>query len=247
MKIILSTSTLQGYSLDRTFSVAKKAGFEGIDLKVDVTNFDSYDAHYLNELSKRHDIKINSLEAPDRYSENDVEKLVKLAKAVETKIIVVSAPSLLSFSLTNWLKNEVPKIRRKENISIALENAKDETYLGIIPKHAMNNVYEMKKFRHASIDVSLLFERGSDIIHTYNNLKDFLVHIHISNARRGKLYCNLNDGSLPIESLLAKLKSSDYLGGLSLKISPKEFDLKDEEKVIIQLKEQIAFCNKYTK
>lgn len=245
MKILLSTTTLQGYSLDRIFEVAKLAGFEGIDLKVESGNFDSYDAPYLKTLMERHQIKVFSIEAPDRYTENDVEKLVELAKKLETRVIVVSAPSLLSFSLTNWLKKEVPKIRRKENISIALENAKDETYLGVIPKHAMNNIYEMKKFKHASIDLSLLFERGSDIINTYNNLKDFLVHIHISNARRGKLYSDLKDGNLPIESLLSKLQTSDYLGGLSIKISPKEFELRSQDKVVQKLKEQIDFCKKY--
>lgn len=245
MKLVLSTASLEGYGLDRIFSVAKQAGFEGLDLKVVPANFDSHDADYLTTLIKRHDLNITSLEAPDHYSESDVEKLILVAKSINTKVIVVSAPSLLSFSLTGWLKKEVPKIRRKENISIALENAKDETYLGIIPKHAMNNLYEMKKFKHASIDVSLLFERGSDIIHTFNNLKDFLVHIHISNARRGKLYCGLQDGSLPIESLLSKLKSSDFLGSVSLKINPKEFDLKEEKKVIAALKNQIEFCLKY--
>ena len=218
-----------------------------MDIKVEYGNYDTYDSDYVNELVKKHSLPVNAIEAPDTYTQKDIEKLIKFAKEISCKIIVVSAPSLLSFSLTKWLKKEVPKIRRKENISIALENAKDETYLGIIPKKAMNNILEMKKFKHACIDISLLADRGSDIIRTYNNLKDFLVHVHISNSTKKEQYARLKSGTLPVESLLSKLKDNNYLGAISIKVSPKEFELKDKEEVVKGLKEELEFCNKYVK
>jgi sugar phosphate isomerase/epimerase len=64
--LLLSTRSLSGHGLDKVFALAKSAGCDGIDLSVDFTLFDTVDAMYLLELSKRHELPIVSVTAPAR-------------------------------------------------------------------------------------------------------------------------------------------------------------------------------------
>jgi sugar phosphate isomerase/epimerase len=143
------------------------------------------------------------------------------------------------------LKNTVPKIRAKESISIALENAPADLILGIIPKHAMNNIVEMKKFKHACIDTTRIATKRQDLMRVYKSLAKYLVHIHLSNVKGSKGYYLPDDGILPLESFLTKLKQDKFPGTVSMKINPKFLDAGDDEKLLKHLKEMKEYYDKY--
>jgi hypothetical protein len=54
-------------------------------------------------------------------------------------------------------------------------------------------------------------------------------------------------GILPLESFLAKLKSTDYKGAISLKVKPEYLEAGNDKAVLKNLKECLAFCEKYFK
>jgi len=243
--IALSTDSLQGYGLNRIFKFTKDAEFNGIDLVIDPKNYDSQNADYIKELSNKYKIPVISIQTPPNSNPKKVEKAIEIAKKLNCKIIVIQPPKLFEFKYISWLKKEIPKIRQKENISIALENAPSSTFLGIIPDHAMNNLSALRDFKHVCLDTSRIAQKEQDIIRIYRALHKYVVHIHLSNVKGSKLYCLPEKGILPLESLLSKMKQEDYPGAFSIKVNPKELKAGDDEKVIQTLKNTKKFYEKF--
>lgn len=239
--ITLSTDSLKGYGLNRIFKFVKDAGYDGVDLYIDPRDFDTQDTAYVKSLMDEYKIPVPTLQTGVKATANDIVAAVEMAKELGAKVIVVQPPQMFNFKFTKWLTNEVPKIRQRENISIALENAPNETFLGIIPEHALNNLNELRKFKHAALDTTRVAENKEDLIRTFGMLKKFLVHVHISNTRKGKGYSMPDEGILPLESFLTKLKQEGYRGAVSFKIHPKFLMAGNDEKVL----KNLAECKKF--
>lgn len=243
--LALSTSSLKGYGLNRMFEMIKEAGYDGVDLAIDPRNFDTQKTDYIAELSKKYSIPVLAIQAPPHASPKKIQELVDMAKVLGTKIIVIQPPKIFEFKYIQWLKNEIPKIRQRENISIALENAPSGTFFGIIPEHAMGNILDLKKFKHACLDTTRVAQKREDLIRVYKVLKKYLVHIHLSNVKAGTPYHLPEKGILPVESFLAKLKQDNFPGAVSLKINPKFLDAGSDAKVMKALKDQKLFFDTY--
>jgi len=247
MKIALSTDSLKGYGLSRIFDFAKELGFNGIDLVMNKKDFDTLDPDYVAKLSKETNMPVVAVQALDNSKQKDIEAAIEMAKKLGSRVIIVQAPKIMDRKYADWLKKEVPNIRKKENISIALENAANKMWLGFIPERAMNNLRELKKFKHACLDTSRVAEKKEDLMYTYGSLQKFLVHVHISNFHRTKGYQMLTKGTIPLESFLSKLAVDGFKGAVSLKVAPKYLQVKDKEKLKKNLEENIEFIKKYMK
>jgi sugar phosphate isomerase/epimerase len=243
--LLLWTESLKGYGLDRIFELTKKAEYSGVDLAVNFDQFDTYNPEYLNSIKEKHNLSIHSISAPDQLSSSKINELINLAKKVGAKILIIQPPKFHERKLANWIKKEIPKIREKEEISIALENSSPGTIFGFIPERTLTNAQDMKKFKHISLDTARVAEKKQDLMRIYHDFKKFLVHIHLSNFDLSKKYMPLKEGILPLESFLAKLKQDKYPGAISIKILPKYLHAGVDEDVIKELKEIKEFYHKY--
>ncbi len=243
--IVLSTDSLRGYGLNRIFEFAKKAGYDGIDLTVDYGQFDTYNTEYIKSLIQEYGLPVHAVSAPKQIASKRIKELVKMTKEIGSKVLVLQPPRLFDFKLASWLKTEIPKLREKEFLSIALENAPAGTFLGFIPEHAMANTQELKKFKHISLDTARIGEKKQDLIRAYSAFKKFLVHVHISNVYHGKKYAPLQEGILPLESFLTKLKQDKYPGAFSIKILPKYLHAGEDERLIEELDKAKKYYEKY--
>lgn len=244
--LLLCTDSLKGYGLNRIFEFAQKAGYDGIDLAVDFGLFDTYNTEYIESLIEQYKMPVHAISAPKQIAEKRINEIVKLAKKLHTKIVVLQPPKILNFKLANWLRTEIPKLREKEQLSIALENAPAGTFLGFIPEHAMSNLNELKKFKHVALDTSRIGEQRDDLIRKYSSLRKYLVHVHLSNLHAGKKYHLLNEGILPLESFLTKLKQDGYPGALSIKIRPKLLHAgENDSEILDSLEKTKNFYQKY--
>jgi len=243
--LVLSTDSLKGYGLNRIFKMVKAAGYEGIDLALDAKNFDTQNAEYVKSLVEETGVPVVAIQTPQTASPRKIMEAVKMAKLLGTRIIVIQPPRIFDFKFAQWLKNEIPKIRQKESISIALENAPSQTFLGIIPEHAMTSVLDLKRFKHACIDTSRIAQKKDDLIRVYKALKKFLVHVHLSNVKAGKYYYLPDKGILPIESFLTKLKQDGFPGSISMKVNGKYLEGGDDDKVMKHLAEMKLFYDTY--
>src|SRR3990167_2907831 len=198
MQLALSTESLKGYGLHRIFRFAKEAGFDGVGLAMVNGDFDSLDINYVKEISAQESTPVLSIQTPAKTSKTKIEEAVEMAKMLGTRIIVIQTPKIFDRNIAKWLKTEIPKIRQKENISIALENASTKTMMGFIPEHAMASVSDLKKFKHVSLDTSRAGEKKDDLLDLYETLKPYMVHVHLSNIYKGKGYAAPENGTLPL-------------------------------------------------
>jgi len=241
----ICTDSFKGYGLNRVFEFIKNAGFDGVDLNIDIRNFDTLNTEYIKSLITQYQLPVLAISTPPTSSAKKIQEAVDMAKALGTRIIVIQPPKIFDFQYTTWLKNEIPKIRQRENISIALENAPSETFLGIIPEHSMNNVIDLKKFKHVCLDTTRVATKKEDLIRIYKTLKPFLVHVHLSNVKNGTPYALPQTGILPIESFMTKLKQDGYPGTISIKANPKFINVGDDKKVLKALGELKEFHTTY--
>lgn len=243
--LLLCTESLRGYGLNRMFELAKAAGYDGIDLSVNYGQFDTYNTDYIKKLIQEYDIPVHSISAPDQIAAKRIQDLIKMAKDIGAKVVILQPPKIHEMKLASWLKREIPKIREKEFISIALENAPAGTILGFIPERAMSNTQDMKKFKHVSLDTARIGDKKQDLMRTYAAFRKYLVHIHLSNLYKGKKYAPPQEGIMPLESFLTKLKQDKYPGAISIKILPKYLHAGDDEEVIEELKRSKKYYEKY--
>jgi sugar phosphate isomerase/epimerase len=243
--IVLHTSSLRKYGLNRIFEFAKKAGYNGIEIEVDKNDFDTQNAEYIKKLSQEFGIPVIALHAPTNGSEKSIEHVVEMAVYLQCPLVVLTPPKLTDFKLTRWLKKEVPILRKKKNIQIALTNTGGKTFLGFLPERALNNLDDLKKFGMVALDCSMTASKKQDLIRFYENLKKLIVHVYLSNVRRHKEYSLPNEGILPLESFLKKLKINKYEGAISVRVRPSELAAGDDELVVKRLKKVKEFIEEY--
>ena len=241
----ICSDSLKGYGLNRIFEIVKEAGFDGLDLNIDPRNYDTLDAEYIKSLISEHQLPVLSISTPGNANPAKIKEAIEIAKTINCKIVIIQPPKIFDFKYISWLKNEIPKLRQKENISIALENSPSDTLLGFIPSHSMNSVVELKNFKHVCLDTTRVAQKKEDLIRIYKSLKKYLVHVHLSNVKAGILYSAPESGILPLESFLTKLKQDGYPGTISFKINPKFLDLDDRKKMMKTLAKHKDFYDTY--
>ena len=246
--IALHTSSLNKYGLSRIFEFAKAAGYDGIEIGVDKNDFDTQNADYIKKLSDQFGLPIVALHSPVNGSTKSVKHVIEMAEYLNCPVVIVTPPKLLDFSFANWLKKEVPEIRKKKRIQIALVNTPGKTILGFLPERMMNNLSDLKKFGMAALDCSsAASKKWGNLMSVYERLKKLVVHVHLSNIKNHKDYALPNQGILPLESFLRKLKANDYKGAISIRVRPSELSAGDDEVVVEKLKKVKTFVDEFFK
>lgn len=243
--ISLHTSSLHKYGLNRIFAFAKDAGYDGIEVEVDKNNFDTQNAEYIRKLSDEYQLPIIALHTPLNGTQTSVEHVVDMAVYLKCPVVVITPPKLTDFKFTRWLKKEAPILRKKKHINIALANTGGKTFLGFLPEHALNNISDLRDFGMVALDCSMTASKKEDLIRFYEHIKKFLVHVHLSNVNKHKEYSLPNEGVLPLESFLKKLKDNEYKGAISVMVRPTELAAGDDEKVLKKLKDVKKFIEEY--
>ena len=246
--ILLHTNSLHKYGLNRIFEFAKAAGYDGLEIGVDKNNYDTQNAEYIKKLSEEHGLPVLALHCPVDGTSTSVEHVVEMAAYLGCPVVVVTPPKFLDFKFTNWLKTKSPILRKKKHIQIALINAPGKTVLGFLPDRAMNSISDMKTFGMVALDTSsAASKKWGNLMTVYGHLKKMVVHVHLSNINKHKDYALPNEGILPLESFMKKLKANDFQGALSIRVRPSELSAGDDEKVIIKLKKVKEFVDEFYK
>lgn len=243
--ISLHTSSLKHYGLNRIFEFAAAADYDGIEIEVNKDNFDTQNAEYIKKLSEKNKLPIVALCAPKEADEKILKHIIEMASYLNCPIVSISAPKLMDFKQLKWIKKEVPTIKKKKNIEISLINNGSKTVFGFLPERSMNNSADLKQFGSVTIDCSMVSSKKEDLIRFYENLKKTVTHIHLSNVKKHKEYSFPNEGILPLESFLKKLKHNNYQGAISLKVRPSELSAGEDEVVIKLLQKAKNFIEEY--
>ncbi|MDD4151941.1 MAG: TIM barrel protein, partial [Candidatus Gracilibacteria bacterium] len=246
--LLLSTSSLKGYGLHKIFIFAKKAGYDGINLDIDKSNFDTLDEEYIKTLSNAFEVPVLSITAQDKgVDEKKVDKMIQMAKLLGSQLVTFSPPHITD-KKTEWFTKYLPKIKKDSSLSIAIQNVPLKFWLFVIPEFRSNTLGEIKKITGDTVlNISNIDKSsGTDILKAQSMLGNSLKNVYLSdkNGVKEGLLPGMSGGGtsyLPLESFLMKLKTSNYNGFISLSVNPKELDAGTDEKVI----ENLEFIKRY--
>lgn len=242
---LLSTDSLRGYGLNRIFRFAKEAGFEGVELAMSMREYDTQNAEYLNELVKEYDLPIRAVKTFSNSTVKQSQMVLDLAEKVGAKVVILSPPRFFDFKYKEWMRKQVPLLRKKHGLKIALMNGSSEYMWGVIPGRAMTSIPDLQSFKEICLDVSNLYGKKIDLMRAYQMMKSNLVHVHLSNVFKGKEHSLLHEGIMPLESFLTKLKNDHYDDDISVVVRPKALAAGDDKIVQRSLKQSKDFFEKY--
>ena len=78
--LLLSTDTLPNYGLDLVFSIAKKAGYDGIDLAI-WKGFDARDEEYVQKLAFNYDLPVYVVQTSSKLNQKELNKALDICAA----------------------------------------------------------------------------------------------------------------------------------------------------------------------
>jgi sugar phosphate isomerase/epimerase len=105
----------------------------------------------------------------------------------------------------------------------------------------LNTPQEMEVLPHITLDTTHLGTWGYDVLRVYEQLKDRVAHVHLSNFN-GKEHRLLDDGHLPLAGLLERLGADGYEGIVTFETGPNVLKAEDEGQVRANLQRSLDFC-----
>lgn len=262
MRFAFSTGSLYTYGLDRVFALAAEAGFDGLEVLID-PRFDTRQPAYLRRLMERYNLPILSVHAPFRprrltaWPRNQPESIAataEIARAVGAKVVIVHLPYWRERGYLRWLRGQLGAWQQAHSdLVIAVENMplKWVRWWPFAPLEMwlMNQLEEWEAFPHLNLDTTHLGTKGLDPLAVYERVRERVVHVHLSNARREgrrvQEHCRLEDGFLPLGELIARLAQDGYDGVAAVELHPDVLEAEDEEKVRLHLRQQVTFCRQH--
>lgn len=272
--IALSTGSLHCYGIDRVFSLAAEAGFDGVEVMVD-NRWDSRQADYLNQLQVRHGLPIVSVHSPfapevDGWEDHEIHRVlrsVSLAESVGAGTVVVHLPRRWSRwgarlpglvvdllfgpcrrrdeEYLEWLLDEMPAFQASTEIVLAVENMPVRRVLGrVVNPYRFNSVEGLEQFEHLTLDTTHLGTWRADVLEVYRRVADRVAHVHLSNYN-GHEHRLLTDGHLPLGELLRNLRANGYGGVVTVELTPESLGAEVEDRVRINLQNCVAFCREH--
>jgi len=262
MRFALSTGSLYTYGLDRVFELAVQAGFDGVEVLIDI-RFDTRQVAYLRRLMERYSLPILSMHAPfrparlagwPRTQPKSIAATAEVAAAVGAGIVVTHLPWWRDGDYARWLQQDLAAWQGGHpQTLVVVENMplKWVPWWPLFPLELwhLNRLEQWGTFPHLLLDTTHLATKGLDPLAVYERLRERVAHVHLSNARRKgrrvQEHRRLEDGFLPLDALLRRLAQDGYAGIVVVELHPQSLEAEDEERVRAHLRQQVRFCRKY--
>lgn len=247
--LLLSTSSLAGYWLHKILLLAKEAHYDGIDLSVDFDSYDTCDAGYIDSLVSLTGMSVLSISAPERrLTKKQFDQVLILASDLSVSVVNIHPPHRLDKE-KDWFGDYLKIVSHKyPNITINIINAPPKTWLFVISEYGDARPETIKKItEHTALSIENVDPAsGVDLMKTSILLGSTMGFIYLSDKTEEKGWLFPGDGTMPLESLLIKLKEVGYTGYFSLSVLPTELSAwQSDEQVIKKLKACHIFLSKY--
>lgn len=184
--LLLSTSSLEGYGLHKIFSLVQRAGYDGVDLCINFSLYDSFDQEYLSELMQNSGIPIRSITAPEkRLTGEQLEHIMNLANVLQVPMVNVHPPHRLEKE-KNWFGTFLQTLQEKyPSIMINVINAPPKTWLFIIAEYGDARPETIKKMtKHTALSIANIDPNsGVDLMKTFYLLGSTMEFIYLSDKR----------------------------------------------------------------
>ena len=249
--LLLSTDTLPNYWLDLIFSIAKSAGFDGIDLAMRKW-FDAWDEEYVQKLSLDHDIPVYIIQTSPKLNQKELDKALDLCQATNADTICVNAPKITDFKAYDFISDNLKSYKENNpDIHFTVINPKDSKLFALpIPEYRFSNIIDIvKKYdAYVGLDISNIdmdsFE--NDFTRKIDDYAPYISVIYLSDKTKDwKHHLIPWDWGLDLQWFLKRLRKSWYTRPVSVKLDFKPTELWNKDKLVNQLKKVKAFYDKY--
>lgn len=246
--VIFSTGSLHPFGLDRIFGWASEVDFDGVEVMMD-DRWDTHQAHYLSELSKRHSLPILALHPPIYQGawrlgvEETLIRSAKLASRVSCPLIVAHPPPP-GLPLQRWMQGALTGARG-EGVIVAVENMpRNEPGIFKILRKSCHLPEHLFGAGEVTLDTSHIGASRVDLMQAASALADQLHHVHLSDSN---LVPGNDDhrlpgkGRLPLKPFLAALAGSGYPGAVSLELKPWPLGAPHPEDILEKMRGALEF------
>jgi sugar phosphate isomerase/epimerase len=245
-KLILSTGTFPGFSVESTFGLAREAGVDGVELMLSPRSY-HIDPDYVRQIEERYEMPVRSVHtilrlrraSPDVVARDIVDSARFASRFPRCKTLVVHTPEVQSLhdpAARVWfdaVKTAVD-ISDRSGFSVAVENSGRSTTK--TPTWAFDHPHRLLWLTeewdlHITYDTSHAASRNWELLDTLKAFLPRIANIHLSDAadrqfRFGFWNAMRRDhqipghGILPLDDVLLKLAQTQYEGLVTLELSP---------------------------
>ena len=270
MRFLFSTGSLYTYSIARCFSFAAAAGFDGIELMVDI-RWDTRQAEYITTLIHQYELPVVAVHAPLRPIAGWVEgvpahiqQTLDLAEVLGADVVVHHLPMRVGFGeytirgrqhiipfpwwhmhkdYIAWLDEGYARLQEATEVQLCIENMPSKRYFGRLwSPSPWNTVETIQRFSSLTMDTTHLGTWGLDPTEVYKQWDGRVKHIHLSNYN-GREHRRPEVGELRLDRLLAHLTATCYTGMITMEVSPDALDAGcDDAHLVDLLTTSLEFC-----
>jgi sugar phosphate isomerase/epimerase len=249
-KLLFSSAAFFARPLERTFQLAARAGFTGVEVMV-TTDPASQDPAAITELSQAHGLSIGAIHSPcllvtRRVWGTDpvgkIERSVEVASAAGVPTVVVHPPYRWQSAYRRLLTESIA-LSGDPQVTVAVENM-FPVHVGRhrLTFHSNQDLDELDEMPHLVLDTSHAAVAGHDLVEVRKRFGDRLRHVHLSdNAGKGwDSHLPPGEGTLNLDAFLDDLAASGYSGSVSLEVDLRRY-LRDEPRLIevmVQMRER---------
>lgn len=233
---VVKNDILTSISVDDDLKLLKKAGLEGLEICLpQYARTTDDDIEQVLQLSKRHKLPIFSVHQSLRFFSltkiPEIMRLMEIAKKLSASVVVLHINTARKQMFDDIYVQALHDLEKQYGITVTFENM--ERYFKALNKkyiweeEAFAELIRVTDF-HITLDVVHLAHSGGNILRFYEQNKDRIKNIHLSDYRYHILNNNLRPmrykhmplgkGHLPITEFLALLKRDKYKGLITMEI-----------------------------
>jgi sugar phosphate isomerase/epimerase len=250
--VVFSTGSLYPFGLDRAYSWAAEAGYDGVEIMMD-DRWDTHQSDYLNHLAGEHGIPIQAFHPPLRRGawnlgpEETLIRVAGLARSMEVSVVVAHPPQP-GRSLKRW-KTGPLREAREQGVSVAVENMPRAEIRGILGRKRFLSCHlpeHLLGVGDVTLDTSHVGASKVDLMRAYSMLAGQLRHVHLSDSdlTGGDQHRLPGKGRLPLRPFLGALGQSDYPGVVSLELKPWPLGAPDPGTIPERMREALQFARR---
>jgi len=248
--LLLSTDTLPNYGLDLIFSIAKDAGFEGIDLAM-WKGFDAWDEEYVQKLAFTYNLPVYVVQTSAKLNQKEMDKALDICAKTGADTICINAPKITEFKVYDFISDNLPAYQKENpDLNFSIINPIDSKLFALpIPAFRFSNIIDIVKKYNAYVgfDITNLdmdsFEE--DFMRKIDDYAPYISVLYLSDKdKKWRAHMLPGEGALDLVTFLKKLKKSWYSRPVSIKLELKTQELANREKLVSQLRKVKEFYEK---
>lgn len=247
--VIFSTGSLYPFGLQRVYTWASEAGFDGVEIMMD-ERWDTHQEDYLKGLAEAHGVPILALHSPlwrgawGLGPEQTLVRVARLASRMDVPVVVAHPPPP-GRPLEQWKAGPLREAR-EHGVVVAVEN---------MPRCRAGGVFGIRRgscylpehlagVGEVTLDTSHAGASKVDLLWAHSVLATHLRHVHLSdsNLEAGRDEHRLpGKGRLPLKPFLAALGASGYPGAVSLELKPWPLGTPDPKIILRRMGAALSF------